>query len=195
MGTDGGRRRWPPLAAALAVIALAAPGMGAEPAGAARKGTTIIKASQLAQSGHASFWNCPARTTDVLVAVNTLTLHPGATLNLTYSVRNGGTASCTYTAPFAGPPPTPTATALTAGPCGSLAFEIEDVHHHAVWPGAQIVNCPALGTASLAAGATVSGSGSWNQDKAGSTHRVAPGNYLLVVDNKRFSFPLRIARS
>ena len=45
------------------------------------------------------------------MAVNTLTLHPGATLDVSFTVRNGGTTSCNYTAPYAGvgpaPPPPP----------------------------------------------------------------------------------------
>ncbi len=57
------------------------------------------------------------------------------------------------------------------------------------------MNCPALGFAQLAAGATVSGTGSWNQDKPNSTRRVAPGTYRLVIDNTPFSFPLHVAKS
>ena len=145
--------------------------------------------------GHATFWDCSAKTTDLLVAVNTLTLHPGASLNISFTVRNGGTSSCSYTAPYAAVTPGPTTTALTAGPCGSVGYEIEDSHHHNVWPGVQVVNCPALGFAQLAPNATVSGTGSWNQTKPNSTHRVPVGTYTLVVENKHFSFPLRIASS
>jgi hypothetical protein len=139
-------------------------------------------------------WQCRAKTTQVLVAVKTLTLHPGATLDVSFTVRNTGAASCSYTAPYAGAAPGPTTTALTAGPCGSATFRIEDAHHHDVWPGAQVVNRPALGFAALARGATVSGTGSWDQDKPNSTHRLAPGTYTLVVENKDFTFPLRIAK-
>jgi hypothetical protein len=34
--------------------------------------------------------------------------------------------------------------------------------------------------------------GSWNQTKPNSTHRVPVGTYTLVVENKHFSFPLRV---
>jgi hypothetical protein len=131
----------------------------------------------------------------MLVVVNTLTLHPGQTLDVSLTVRNGGTASCNYTAPYAGVAPGPTSTTLTAGPCGSVGFQIEDSHHHNVWPGDEVINCPALGFAQLAAGATVSGTGSWSQTKPNSTHRVPAGNYTLTVENKHFSFPLRVAKS
>jgi hypothetical protein len=30
--------------------------------------------------------------------------------------------------------------------------------------------------------------------KPNSTHRMAPGNYTLVVENKHFSFPIHIAK-
>ncbi len=64
--------------------------------------------------------------------------------------------------------------------------------HQTVWPGDEVVNCPALGFAQLAPGATISGVGSWDQTKPNSTDRVPPGRYTLVVDNSRFSFPLRL---
>ena len=63
---------------------------------------------KLAQTGHVTFWDCPSKTTLLLVVVNTLTLHPGATLDVSFTVRNGGTASCNYTAPYAGVAPGPT---------------------------------------------------------------------------------------
>ncbi len=62
-----------------------------------------------------------------------------------------------------------------------------------MWPGVQVVNCPALGFAQLASNGTVSGAGTWNQTKPNSSARVPPGNYTFVVDNRRFSFPLRVA--
>ncbi len=188
MGRDS-RRWWGALA--LAVL-LPVAGPAAAAAAAAGHGSGHTK---LAHLGHATFWDCPAKTTDLLVAVSTLTLHPGASLNISFTVRNAGTSSCSYTAPYADVAPGPTSTVLTAGPCGSVGYAIEDSHHHDVWPGVQVVNCPALGHARLAPNATVSGSGSWNQTKPNSTHRVPVGTYTLVVENKQFSFPLRVAAS
>jgi hypothetical protein len=137
---------------------------------------------KLVQLGHATFWECSAKTT----------LHPGATLKLTFTVRNTGATACNYTAPYASVAPGPTTTSLEAGPCGSVGFEILGRHRSNVWPGAQVVNCPALGFAQLVANGTVSGTGTWNQTKPNSTARVPAGNYTLVVDNKQFSFPLRV---
>ena len=77
-----------------------------------------------------------------------------------------------------------------AGP--SVGFEIFGPHHTNVWPGVQVVNCPALGFAQLPANGTVSGSGTWNQTKPNGTARVPAGRYTLVVENRRFSFPLRV---
>jgi hypothetical protein len=192
MGRDARRR-----STLLSMTLLAALMMVASPAsvGAAKeKGTTLAKAPKLAETGHATFWDCPSKTTLLLVVVNTLTLYPGGTLSVSFTVRNGAKTSCSYTAPYAGVAPGPTSTTLTAGPCGSVDFRIEDAHHHNVWPGNEVVNCPALGFAQLAAGATVSGTGSWDQTKPNSTHRVAPGTYTLVVENKHFSFPIHIAK-
>ena len=59
-----------------------------------------------------------------------------------------------------------------------MGFEVEGPHHANVWPGVQLVNCPALGSAQLA---------------PDSTQRVPVGNYTLVVnDNRHFSFPLHV---
>jgi hypothetical protein len=196
MGRDS-RRWWLALATALAaavLLPLTAPATAAT-ASVTGKGGGHPSAPKLAQVGHATFWNCPAKTTDLLVAVNTLTLHPGVPLTISFTVRNTGNASCNYTAPYAGVAPGPASTVLRAGPCGSVGYQIEDSHHHNVWPGVQVVNCPALGFAQLGPNATVSGTGSWNQTRPNSTHRVPVGTYTLVVANKHFSFPLRVTSS
>jgi hypothetical protein len=188
------------LAAAPAVCALVAAAL-ILPAGlpAAAKSTTTTthhaSASKLNALGHVKFWECPSKTTQMLVAVNTLTLHPGSALNITFVIKNGGTASCNYTAPYASVAPGPTTTTLQAGPCGSVGFEIVGPRGKEVWPGPQLLNCPALGFAELASNATVTGTGTWNQDKPNGSQRVAAGRYTLIVDNKHFSFPLRVSAS
>jgi hypothetical protein len=207
MGRDSGRGRRTTLPAAATVAAVAALAVlaatsviggpiASTPAGAAtKKSTSPSSTPKLAQTGHAAFWDCSAKSTELLVVVNTLTLHPGTNLNVSFTVRNNGTTPCNYTAPYASVAPGPTSTTLTAGPCGSVGFEIQNSHHHNVWPGAEVVNCPALGFAQLAAGATVSGTGSWTQTEPNSTRRVPPGRYTLTVENKHFSFPLRVESS
>jgi hypothetical protein len=183
------RGGWTVLAGAL----LAATVVAATPAAASSSKSKGHSAPpKLVQLGHATFWECSTKTTVLLVAVNTLTLHPGVTLKLTFTVRNTGATSCNYTAPYASVAPGPTTTALQAGPCGSVGFEILGRHRTNVWPGAQVVNCPALGFAQLAANGTVSGTGTWDQTRPNSKARVPAGNYTLVVDNKQFSFPLRV---
>ncbi len=175
--------------AAAVAVATAGPSAGAQASGT-RGGRH--PAPKLAQVGHVTFWECHAKTTELLVAVNTLTLHPGATLQISFTVRNGASTPCNYTAPYAGVTPGPTATTLQAGPCGSVGFEIVGANHTNVWPGVQVVNCPALGFAQLAANGTVSGTGRWDQTKPNGTARVAVGAYTLVVDNRHFSFPLHV---
>lgn len=186
------------LVAATAVggLVLAAFGLASVPSAAAKATTTTTHqsaVSKLTKVGHVKFWECSAKTTQMLVAVNTLTLHPGSALTLTFAIKNGGSASCNYTAPLAAAGPT--TTTLQAGPCGSVGFEIVGPHGKNVWPGQQLLNCPALGFAQLASGATVSGIGTWNQDKPNTSHRVAAGKYTLIVDNRQFSFPLRVSAS
>jgi hypothetical protein len=82
-----------------------------------------------------------------------------------------------------------------AGPCGSVDFEIIGSQHRAVWPGSEVINCPALGFAQLAPNGTVTGTGSWHQTRPNSTRRVPAGNYTLLVDAGHFSFPLRVTGS
>jgi hypothetical protein len=185
------------LAAASALVGAVLVLAAGPPAAAKRTSTTPRHSSapKLNALGAVKFWECPSKTTQMLVAVNTLTLHPGESLNIGFIVKNKGTGTCNYTAPYAGVAPGPTSTTLEAGPCGSIGFEIVNAHGHAVWPGPQLVNCPALGFAQLAPGASVSGLGSWNQDKPNTSQRVAPGNYTLIVDDRHFSFPLRVAAS
>ena len=187
------RTTWAGAVLAVTLAGLVAASVPAAVAGASgTKGGARAAAPKLAQLGHATFWECPSKTTQLLVAVNTLTLHPGATLTITFTVRNGAATACNYTAPYAGAAPGPTATTLQAGPCGSVGFEIFGPHHTNVWPGVQVVNCPALGFAQLPANGTVSGSGTWNQTKPNGTARVRAGSYTLVVENRHFSFPLRV---
>ena len=174
------------LALALAVLA---------PVGAAEakstRSTKTAPAPKLVQVGHSTFWECKPKTTQILVGVNTLTLHSGATLDIDFVVRNEAAAECNYVAPYAGAAPGPTSTALQAGPCGSIGYEIVGAHRKNVWPGPQAFNCPALGFAELQPSATVSGAGSWNQDRPGSSQRVPTGTYTLVVDG-HFDFPLHV---
>ncbi len=147
------------------------------------------------QVGHAAFWECQEKTTDILVAVSALTVHVGTPLVVDFVVRNTGSAPCNYVAPYAASPsgsaPAPTATALAAGPCGSLAFAVVDSHRHSVWPGPAAFSCPALGFARLQPGATVGGSGTWDENKPGTSAHVAAGRYTLVVDG-HFRFPIRV---
>jgi hypothetical protein len=113
MGRHSGRR-WVTLVTCIAVSVLV-PLVAVPPAAAApEKGTTLARTPKLSQVGHAAFWDCPAKTTELLVIVNTLTLYPGTILNISFTVRNDGTTSCSYTAPYAGVAPGPTSTALTA---------------------------------------------------------------------------------
>ena len=192
--------RWASSAAAAAVpvLVLAALVLPAGPAAGAESKATITRHSsgpKLDAVGNVKFWECPSKTTTMLVAMNTLTLHPGSTLTITFIVRNTGTMSCNYTAPYAGIVPGPTITTLQAGPCGSIRYEIATAHGHEVWPGPQVFNCPALGFTQLAPGATVSGTGTWNQDMPNTDSRVPPGKYMVIVDNKTFSFPIKVSSS
>lgn len=164
--------RWAALALAVAlavlVVLTTAGPIAAAPVGAGstpgESGAHVVPT--LAQTGHAVFWECPARTTELLVAVNTLTLHPGATLDISFTVRNTGTTACHYTAPYAGVAPGPTVTTLTAGPCGSVGYEIRGPHGGDVWPGPELVNCPALGFAQAGTGRHRVGHGLMGPDEA-----------------------------
>jgi hypothetical protein len=115
-----------------------------------------------------TFWECKSKTTEMLVVVNALTLHPGQALDITFTVRNQAAKACDYTAPCTSVAPGATASTLQAGPCGSLGF------------------------AQLPPDATVSGTGAWSQTQPNSSERVPVGPYTLVVDDRHFTFPLHV---
>jgi len=146
----------------------------------------------LIEQGHVTFWECPSKTTAVLIGVSSLTLHPGQSLHINFIVRNEGATTCNYVAPYAGVAPGPTTSALQVGPCGSMGFEIESARHHDIWPGVVTYNCPALGFAQLAPNGTALGSGSWSQTLPSGKGRVPVGHDTLVVSG-HFSFPITIA--
>jgi hypothetical protein len=143
------------------------------------------------QVGHSTFWECKAKSTEMLVAVSALTVHVGTPLTINVTVRNTGSTPCNYVAPYAGVAPGPTVSALQAGPCGSVGFQVVGPREHSVWPGPAAFHCPALGFAQLQPGAAVSGSGTWAENKPGRTAHVPLGRYTLVVDG-HFRFPIRV---
>ena len=181
----GGGGRGGHLTASAAGSLLAVAGRGAPRAGA--HGAP----PKLAQAGHVTFWECPAATTELLVAVNTLTLHPGAIARHHLRGPQQRADGLQLHRPLRGRRPGPTSTTLEAGPCGSVGYEIVGPHQRNVWPGDRVVNCPALGFAQLAPGGIVTGAGSWNQNRSNSAQRVPVGRYTLVV-NRHFSFPIHI---
>jgi hypothetical protein len=156
------------------------------------KPVKLVPTHKLLLQGPVTFWECGPKTTKVLIGVNALTLHPGDTLHINFIVRNEGSKSCNYVAPYAGVAPGPTTSALQAGPCGSIGFEIVGAHGRNVWPGVQTFNCPALGFAQLQPNGTAVGSGTWDQSMPSGSRRVAPGHYTLVVGG-HFAFALRLA--
>jgi hypothetical protein len=189
---------WLCSAAALATVGLLAPAAGATNGGFAHSGdgssgtTTQARTAnpRLVQVAHTGFWDCPPRTTNVMVVVHALTVRPGSPLTLSFVVRNTGRRPCNYIAPAGGTAPGPaTMSHLDAGPCGSLNFEINDNTHHNVWPGPFVFNCPALGFAQLPPGSSVSGTGTWDGTKPGVKAPLPPGRYTLLVDG-HFRFPL-----
>lgn len=184
-------KRGAALAAALTLAATLM--LGVTPANA--KGSHshhTTKAPALVQQGHGTFWECPAKVSRLLIAVNHLTLRPGQELTMNFIVRNTGAKPCNYVAPYAGSQSSVTASTLEVGPCGSMGFEIEGAHHRNVWPGDQPFNCPALGFAQLQPNGTVQGTGMWGQTVPTGQKRVPAGAYTLIIDG-HFKFPLRIA--
>jgi hypothetical protein len=171
-------------------------GAGALPAGASahhsHKAAKIVPSHKPLLQGPVTFWECASKTTKALIAVNTLTLHPGTPLKINFIVRNEGTAACNYVAPYASAAPGPASPDLTVGPCGSLGFEILGAHNKDVWPSVKVFNCPALGFAQLQPNGTAVGSGEWDQTEPSGTKRIPAGHYTLVV-GKDFFFALTIA--
>jgi hypothetical protein len=183
------------LAFVVVVVALAA--MATVPAGSslsrASRHRPPVPSHKLIQQGPITFWECSAKTTRVLVGVSSLTLHPGDPLNINFIVRNEGTTPCGYVVPVSSTGGAAAGT-LGMGPCGAIGFEILGPHNRMVWPGVKTFNCPALTYAQLAANGVAVGSGSWDQTPESGTGRVAPGQYVLMVDD-HYAYALRIAKT
>jgi hypothetical protein len=178
----------------LTLLSLAVPGGASpKPTGSTHRAPPPTPSHKLVLQGPITFWECSSKTARALIAVSSLTLHPGDLLKLNFIVRNGATKPCNYVAPFASVTPGPTASTLEMGPCGAIGFEILGAHHRMVWPGVKPFNCPALTFAQLAPNATVVGSGTWDQTTATGSSRVPPGNYTLMVDD-HFAFALQIKK-
>ena len=89
---------------------------------------------------------------------------------LLHRAQRGRPTACNYTAPYAGSCRHRPPTTLEAGPCGSVGLEIVGAAPAATCgPGPRSSTVPALGFAQLAPGATVSGTGTWDQTKPNST--------------------------
>ena len=66
---------------------------GAVPASAGVHAAAKAKSAKLAELGHGVFWECPAKTTEILIGVNNLDLHPGQRLNVNFIVKNLGSTA------------------------------------------------------------------------------------------------------
>jgi hypothetical protein len=176
-------------AAALVTLLIVAP------AGASshRRTPPPVPTHKLVVQGPITFWECPSKTTKVLIAVSSLKLHPGDQLKLNFIVRNAAAKPCGYVVPVAGSGGA-TAATLGMGPCGAVGFEILGAHNRMVWPGVKPFNCPALTFAQLGTNAAVVGSGSWDQSNQSGTGRVAAGHYVLMVDD-HYAFALTLLKN
>jgi hypothetical protein len=181
----------------IALLAAAVPAQAASKTSSHHKAPPLVPSHKLLLQGPITFWECSSKTARALIAVSSLTLHPGDQLKLNFIVRNIGTKPCNYVAPLAGAAgvvPAPAPATLQMGPCGAIGFEILGTHNRMVWPGVKTFNCPALTFAQLAVNATVVGSGTWDQTTAGGSTRVAPGTYVLMVDG-HFAFALHLEKN
>ena len=132
-------------------------------------------------------------TTELLVAVNTLTLHPGRSLDITFTVRNSAPTACSYTAPYAeAPGPHPDHP-------GGGAVRFRRLRDRRPAPAQRVARGQRSSTArrsasaQLAPGAIVTGTGLVEPD-SGQRRRAGPvGSYTLVVD-RRFTRS-RLARA
>jgi hypothetical protein len=79
------------------------------PARASTATTRAAASPKLTQLGQVTFWECKSKMTEMLVAVNSLSMHPGQVLDITFTVRNLAAAACNYAAPYAGTAPGATA--------------------------------------------------------------------------------------
>jgi hypothetical protein len=170
------------------------------PAAAATTSPTITRSAHLAYEG------CPAKDVVLTLSVPRHTFGPGQEVTYRVTLHNVSGRSCTV--PGQSPPSLPGGKpsgpgggplGFLLGPCSPLPVTVDNAAGVDVSPGADAISCPVILGPALAAHATLSTTGSWDQMEGGvrpaRIARPAPaGDYRIVVDGK-VAVPVTLTRN
>ena len=172
------------VAAGVAVTSLLAARGGALAATPAAPGPpTITRSAQVA------YLSCPAPDVLLTGSIQRLPFLSGQLVTYRVSVRDLSSQPCrgAQRVTWRTNPAIPAAGLL--GPCGVLSVTVYDSHGTPVYPGRTAVSCPAILGPPLAAGQTITTTGSWDPSagsdgvgRPGFAPGVPRGHYHVVID-------------
>jgi hypothetical protein len=190
-----------PTLAALTLLPTAALPTTAVPAVAATADSTTTTSPTITRSAHVAYEGCPAKDVVLSVSVNRHTFVTGQPVTYRVSLHNLSGQRCN--APGEQSPPQQSQLGggplgFLLGPCSPLPVIIDNAKGVDVFPGPEAISCPAILGPSLAAHATISTTGTWDQMEGGlRPARIATpapvGRYRIVVAGK-VTVPITIVR-
>jgi len=159
----------------------------------------------ITRSVHLAYENCPAKDVVLTVTAAHRAYARGVPVTYTVKLQNVSDQACSFpgtTQPTVpnGPSVYPGGRSLTPfmlGPCSPLPVTIDTAKGVDISPGPDAISCPAILGPPLAAHATLSAAGTWDQMEGGLRPAriqtpVPPGRYLIEVDGK-VGVPITIA--
>ena len=190
------------LPAALAGVALAAAATAPSAAGATSRPIAPIRPIQVVtRSVHVAYASCPVKDVVLTLSVPQRSYGPGQVVRYRVALHNTSGRVCGYggsTSSRPGPTLPGVVAGALLGPCGPLPASIVDAKGHVVSPGVGAISCPVILGPPLAAHATVSTTGTWDQTVGGGLRPARrgspapPGTYRIVIGGK-VSLPITVS--
>ena len=197
-----------PLAILVGTVAAGATLWATPPPAAAATHTTTTNtttSSAVTRSAHIAYENCPAKDVVLSLSVPRHTYATGQPVTYRVSLHNESGRRCTV--PGAQPSsllPNANASSLGVtqlgfllGPCSPLPLTIDNAKGVEVFPGPEAISCPAFQGPPLAARATISTTGTWDQVVGGGLRPArlptpAPAGLYRIEVGTKVSVPISL---
>jgi hypothetical protein len=168
--------------------------------------STAATSPTITRSAHVAYEGCPAKDVVLSVSVNRHSFVTGQPVTYRVSLHNLSGLRCNVPGEQS-PPQQPNGNdsslgggplGFLLGPCSPLPVTVDNAKGVDVFPGPEAISCPAILGPSLAAHATLSTTGTWDQMEGGlRPARIATpapvGRYRIVVAGK-VTVPITIVR-
>lgn len=165
-------------------------GLLAQPTTAAATTRAEPSPSALSRSAHVAYLNCPARDVLLTGSVQRQSFATGQPVSYTVSIHDLSHTACGYANGVTVPTNAINPAAGLLGPCGEVPVQVENSRGSVVYPAVG-VGCPLILGPPLAAGQTITTTGTWDQIAWGITALqrgagalVPRGEYRLLIDRK-----------